>query len=879
MSMNLFILGFLTRGWVTAKFDLVSTIYFTLARVYDLMLKINEDAGAFDLYKSANFLSLTQTIYTIAGIFMLFKVTLSMINMIINPDEITSGNASAGKLITRIVTSLIMLIMLTPKGWIFNPNEGIVYKLENGILQSMGNMMYSLSGDDSKKSDVRSVVFKDQVEAASDTLTCYYYETLSVKAANSSTGGGKREESKVNKSLGGVYKVNFYSSNKSGSTATKCGDNTCYYKVDTKAGAGFGNLPFPITDMGRPSGGFIFSNSISNSKCPMLYKSGSGFTANPDTNDKLSTNARTLTGYKNKQALDDAILQMLKSKSSIIDTENEYILNLINMNISSGALSFSRSIAKSFQHCQGDITAAKETREKDVADCESLQNAMFVPSGADEELVNLIVDNKLKIDTISSIVVGLIVIVYVLFLCIDVIVRKFKLMLLEILAPIPIISYTDPKSEIFNEWSKMYLATFADLFIKLFAIKIGIVLLDFLTEQFSTSENGLLIKFFYIVAILLFIKAIPDMISKIFGLDVSGGSFKDIFGMSKKALGVGAAAAGAGVGAAIGTAVGAYTAPPGTRLLQAFKGGLRGAGGGWKKDPLAGARSISADNYAMANAIAANNGEKLKLTERMKVGAQTALGIRTVTEQKEAEKQVNQMSQDTIKAIQDAGDGIAKAIQSGSSTLGQIKNLEANGILDGQTTKNLTAAVDKVISDTHRENIYDKDGNVVGNRIKEQDFSVTLNKLIRENYGFDKDGNALSNEQTYAKAKEKLADLSYDKDTGQFSLVGKDGNTYMSGSDKFTIGTPYIKGVNTAEAYYDKVVDDAKSNSIIFEKLQSVGVNLDEAGDVRGAAGATKVIGTTYDADGRLKREMVDIEKEIRDNKPTDDFVKGQSGK
>ena len=321
------------------------------------------------------------------------------------------------------------------------------------------------------------------------------------------------------------------------------------------------------------------------------------------------------------------------------------------------------------------------------------------------------------------------------------------------------------------------------------------------------------------------------------------------------------------------------TAPKGSKILQSLKGGLQGAGGGWKKDPLAGARSISADNYAMASAIAANNGEKLKLTERMKVGAQTSLGIRTVTEQKEVEKQVNQMSQDTIKAIQDAGDGIAKAIQSGSSTLGQIKNLEANGILDGQTTKNLTAAVDKVISDTHRENIYDKDGNVVGNRIKEQDFSVTLNKLIRENYGFDKDGNALSNEQTYAKAKEKLADLSYDKDTGQFSLVGKDGNTYMSGSDKFTIGTPYIKGVNTAEAYYDKVVDDAKANNIIFEKLQSVGVNLDEAGDVRGAAGATKVIGTTYDADGKLKREMVDIEKVIRDNKPTDDFVKGQSGK
>lgn len=872
MSMNLFILGFLTRGWVTAKFDLVSTIYFTLARVYDLMLKINEDAGAFDLYKSANFLSLTQTIYTIAGIFMLFKVTLSMINMIINPDEITSGNASAGKLVTRIVTSLIMLIMLTPKGWIFNPNEGIVYKLENGILQSMGNMMYSLSGDDSKKSDVRSVVFKDQVEAASDTLTCYYYETLSVKAANTSTGGGKREDSKVNKSLGGVYKVNFYSSNKSGSTSTKCGDNTCYYKVDTKAGAGFGNLPFPITDMGRPSGGFIFSNSISNSKCPMLYKSGSGFTANPDTNDKLSTNARTLTGYKNKQALDDAILQMLKSKSSIIDTENEYILNLINMNISSGALSFSRSIAKSFQHCQGDITAAKETREKDVAECESLQNAMFVPSGADEELVNLIVDNKLKIDTISSIVVGLIVIVYVLFLCIDVIVRKFKLMLLEILAPIPIISYTDPKSEIFNEWSKMYLATFADLFIKLFAIKIGIVLLDFLTEQFSTSENGLLIKFFYIVAILLFIKAIPDMISKIFKLDVSGGSFKDIFGMSKKALGVGAAAAGAGVGAAIGTAVGAYTAPKSARLLQAFKGGLRGAGGGWKKDPLAGARSISGENSQLKDAEAANGGKAISLHERMLASAQMKLGLPTAAQRGEVELQANKSAQDTIKAIQGAADGISGAIKKGSTENRLIDALETQGILQPDTSKNFNAALDASLSKRFR--------NADGSLITNKDFKVSFNDLIGDMVSDTiaseaKKGRTITADQARDIVTAKMPELQYDSASGDYSLVGKDGKTYIDGKKELTVASPFLKGVATAEAKYNSVINDTKLNDPIAKILSSVNVDLDAGSGMYGVAGSQKVVGTTYDAAGALEREQIKIERDIREKKPVDDYVNG----
>ena len=59
-----------------------------------------------------NFDSFAQSLYTIAGVFMLFRVTVGLINMIINPDQVNDKNAGAGKLLTRIVTSIVLLLVL-----------------------------------------------------------------------------------------------------------------------------------------------------------------------------------------------------------------------------------------------------------------------------------------------------------------------------------------------------------------------------------------------------------------------------------------------------------------------------------------------------------------------------------------------------------------------------------------------------------------------------------------------------------------------------------------------------------------------------------------------------------------------------------------------
>lgn len=56
--------------------------------------------------------SIQDRFYVIIGVFMLFKVTMSLITYFANPDKITDKEMGAGKLVTRFITMLILLIIV-----------------------------------------------------------------------------------------------------------------------------------------------------------------------------------------------------------------------------------------------------------------------------------------------------------------------------------------------------------------------------------------------------------------------------------------------------------------------------------------------------------------------------------------------------------------------------------------------------------------------------------------------------------------------------------------------------------------------------------------------------------------------------------------------
>lgn len=98
---------------------------------------------------------------------------------------------------------------------------------------------------------------------------------------------------------------------------------------------------------------------------------------------------------------------------------------------------------------------------------------------------------------LMSAIVGIILVVILFFYSIDVAIRLIKLGLLQLLAPIPIISYIDPKSSkdgAFASWIKMSISTYLDLFIKLAMFYFVIFILSNFAAgdtDFITMPSGL----------------------------------------------------------------------------------------------------------------------------------------------------------------------------------------------------------------------------------------------------------------------------------------------------------------------------------------------------------------------------------------------------
>ena len=87
--------------------------------------------GIFDIAELRTNVSIVETvrtkIYIILGIFMLFKISVSLINYMINPDQMTDKDKGATKLISRTITMLVMLILLPT---IFT----LIYRVQSAFL-------------------------------------------------------------------------------------------------------------------------------------------------------------------------------------------------------------------------------------------------------------------------------------------------------------------------------------------------------------------------------------------------------------------------------------------------------------------------------------------------------------------------------------------------------------------------------------------------------------------------------------------------------------------------------------------------------------------------------------------------------------------------
>ena len=162
-----------------------------------------------------------------------------------------------------------------------------------------------------------------------------------------------------------------------------------------------------------------------------------------------------------------------------------------------------------------------------------------------------------------SMIVPLIFVFILLSFTIDVAVRAVKLAVLRLIAPIPIISYMDPKGSkdsAFNSWVKTLTSTYLDLFIRLAAVYFAIFLIqDIITNGLIINHgHGVIGAISYIlicIGIFIFAKQAPKFIKDVLGLKGDSGKLFGGFGELGTALGLGAAAAGT-----IGSGIAGYRA-------------------------------------------------------------------------------------------------------------------------------------------------------------------------------------------------------------------------------------------------------------------------------------------------------------------------------
>lgn len=115
--------------WFLALFDRI--VYGLMAILYDIFFNI-ADTTIFSSETIKNFYSRVQLII---GVVMIFKLSISVIQAVMDPDRLTNKDAGMGKIITRIVTMLAMFTAIIPLN-IPYAEEGSynAYLNENGLL-------------------------------------------------------------------------------------------------------------------------------------------------------------------------------------------------------------------------------------------------------------------------------------------------------------------------------------------------------------------------------------------------------------------------------------------------------------------------------------------------------------------------------------------------------------------------------------------------------------------------------------------------------------------------------------------------------------------------------------------------------------------------
>lgn len=124
---------------------------------------------------------------------------------------------------------------------------------------------------------------------------------------------------------------------------------------------------------------------------------------------------------------------------------------------------------------------------------------------------------------LAGFAVGIVLTILTLSMCIDVAIRVFKLIILQLVAPIPILSYIDPKSSkdgAFSSWMKMIVSVWAEVFVRLFVIYFILLVIVKMINDGGLLFDGtnIFVKIALVIGLLFFAKDAPKFMANAIGI-------------------------------------------------------------------------------------------------------------------------------------------------------------------------------------------------------------------------------------------------------------------------------------------------------------------------------------------------------------------------
>ncbi len=394
--------------WLASMLDLV--VYQLIVFVYQILFTIADSS----IISSEYIRDFNERFQIILGVFMIFKLAVSVLQYVVNPDLMSDKKAGIGNVITRIVTMLAMFMAIIPLNI---PADNAPYGSYNYYLNDHGLLfgtMYSLQARVIDNNVLEKLILGD---------TQIQENKNKGNAVSSDGGSGIDKEASANRLASQILKT--------------------FVRINVRADSD--------GDMSKTA----------NYRCPkedLNYKSKYG-----DVYDVYNDE----------------------------DSSPGDILYYINASCYYGP----------------DLKIGEQEGKYALA---------YFP--------------------IVSTICGALILYVLIDFCIGIAQRAIKLAVLRLIAPIPIISYVDPKSSekgAFATWTKQLISDFLSLFISLAIIFFSINIVEHIIDKDKTFlslpiGDGLTLvnaiaTVFIIVAVFLFARSAPRYIMDALGIKGTGG--------------------------------------------------------------------------------------------------------------------------------------------------------------------------------------------------------------------------------------------------------------------------------------------------------------------------------------------------------------------